>query len=276
MFKSSMFLPNNKLSNWIKVYWFLEGRGLGNNFNRQYILPDGCATIVFVLKGEMVLETYDNGLLTEGIYIIPPTLDAHYDLISDDIFLVDIQLIPGMFHQLFNIPIEELENRIYSFDDISIDFETSILEKLLKLKNSKSLLVDEINSFFTQLFYTKDFIPNKLLFSIEELYRNGNLEHFYERQTLSKRQIQRKVKCITGLNPKMISRIGRFYKILDSFNYKNVELDFVDIALSNNYADQSHFIKDFKSFTRASPKQFMRQHNQYLQYKAIAENNLIS
>jgi hypothetical protein len=33
MFKSTMLIPHEKLKNWIKVFWFLEGNGNGELFN---------------------------------------------------------------------------------------------------------------------------------------------------------------------------------------------------------------------------------------------------
>ncbi len=38
-----------------------------------------------------------------------------------------------------------------------------------------------------------------------------------------------------------------------------LRLDISDIAYANGYADQSHFIRNFKKFTRLSPLEFQRQ-----------------
>lgn len=266
MFRSVMYSPEFKLSSWIKTYWFLQGSGK-NTFTKQYILPDGCATIVIVLKGEIVLETYNNSLLREGIYIIPPTLKAHYDLISNDIYLIDIHLKPGVLYQLFKLPIDKLEQRVYTFEDLSLKFETNLLEKLVSLNDDKIKMLALLNGFFTILFYN-NFKSSQLLLGINKLYENSNLDLFYNGLNLSCRQIQRKVRLMSGISPKAISRMSRFYKILEKINPKKVSFDFIDI-IDNSYSDQSHFIKDFKFFTRNSPKNFIEKQEAYLQYKAI-------
>ena len=257
MFNSIMFLPTSKLASWVKVFWFLQGTGLGKTFSKQYILPDGCATIVIVLKGKMILESYSNCELKQGIYVIPPTLEAHHDLTSDDIYLIDIQLLPGVFYQLFKLPINVLENKIYSFKDLSIDFDNTLLERIIKSADNKVFIINELNNFFSMLFSKKDFQTTPYLSNLVNLYKDGNLEQFYFNETLSPRQVQRKTKLLTGLTPKTISKISRFYNVLENMkSYKN-GMTFIDIVQNNNYSDQSHFIKDFKSFSKISPKDFL-------------------
>lgn len=270
MFNSLMFYPNYHLANWIKVYWLLKGNGVGKNFKRQYILPDGCTTILFVLKGEIILETYHNNVIKKGIHIVPPTLEPHYDLISDDIFFIDVHLIPGMFYELFGLHVKELEEKIYSFKDISIDFDDTFFLQLLQLQNDQEKLIHQIDNFFIHLFHKKNFTPTPLLYSLEQLYKIGNLDSFYSMQSLSSRQVQRKVKSMTGITPKAISSFGRFYNILENFSFSKECLEFADIAIGAGYTDQSHFIKDFKKFTRTSPKKFLNMQDEYLQYKAIS------
>jgi len=274
MFNSMMYLPSNKLVDWIKVYWFLQGSGNGENFDKQYILPDGCATIVIVLEGQMLLETYSKCTLKKGIHIIPPTLQAHNDLISDDIYLIDIQLNPGIFYQLFGLPVEKLDDTIYSLEDLSIKMSDDLLEKITFYKDNRFMMINELDKFFTKLFVNRQFEANKLLYGIQKLYQNANLELFYEEQDLSKRQVQRKVKAITGLTPKSISQMGRFYNILENMKNNRMNIDFSDLALTNMYVDQSHFIKDFKAFSKCTPKQFLVEQENYLQYKAIKKNEV--
>ena len=140
MFSSKMYIPNEKLKDWIKVFWFLEGNSNQGLTYTRNILPDGCATITFVIQGNMDLTIYKNGKIKRGIYIIPPVVNAHYDLISDDIFLIDIQLNPSIFYKLFNLPVNQLENRIYTFDELSLNFDKSILEKIYEVKNNKNII----------------------------------------------------------------------------------------------------------------------------------------
>lgn len=77
---------------------------------------------------------------------------------------------------------------------------------------------------------------------------------------ISERQLERKFKTAVGVSPKKLQRIIRFEESLihlSGASYK--QLGAVSYAL--NYADQSHFIKDFRSFSGMSPLEFMKKNN---------------
>jgi AraC-like DNA-binding protein len=269
MFNSNMLLPDYRLNSWIKVYWFLEGKGIGNNSYTRQILPDGCATIVLILEGTMNLSIYKKGELKKGIYIIPPVLEPHFDLISDDIKLIDIQLNPSVFYKLFNIPINQLGKEVYTFDDISRNFDSSILEKIIEVKDNKSMIYSLLNEYLIKLFAKLDFKEDDIILNINELYKFGNLDDFFKNQNLSIRQIERKVKIYTGLTPKNLSKLGRFYSILEYMKFRQFNIEFSQLALKHNFSDQSHFIKEFKSFCNESPTKFAKNTNNYPQYKGL-------
>jgi len=264
-----MFLPHEKLKDWIKVFWFLEGKGQGKNFYTRNILPDGCATICFVLDGYMDLTIYKNGVIKKGIYIIPPVVNSHIDTISDNINLIDVQLNPCLFYKLFNIPANQLENKIYTIDELSLDFDETFLERLYTCKNNKNVVYTMLNSFFINLFDKFNFKSDEIVFFVNELYKDGNLEKFYKEQNLSVRQLERKVKQYSGLTPKNLSRLGRFYSVLDYIKYRQFDLEFSEIAFEYKFSDQSHFIREFKSFTNITPKKFIKDTNSSLQFKGI-------
>ncbi|WP_044418157.1 DUF6597 domain-containing transcriptional factor [Halarcobacter anaerophilus] len=269
MYSSKMFLPDYRLKEWIKVYWFLEGKGVGNNSYLRHILPDGCATIVFVLDGEMNLSSYINGTLKRGIHIVPPVVSPHYDIIRDDIHFIDVQLNPSVFYKLFNFPVSEFENKLYDFKDISIKFDESIIEKLYEVKNNNAEIYKLLNNFFLDLFSQKDFYADELIYNINELYRVGDLDKFYKEQKLSIRQLERKVKDFTGLTPKNLSRIGRFYSILDFMKFRQFNIEFSELAFEYNFSDQSHFIREFKYFSRTTPSKFIKHMNNFPQIKGL-------
>jgi len=269
MFNSKMFLPDYRLNNWIKVYWFLEGRGVENSSSYRQILPDGCATIVIVLDGVMNLNHYKNGKIKRGIHIVPPVIKPHYDLISDNINLIDIQLNPSVFYKLFKVPVSELENKIYSFDDISLDFDNSILEKLYKVKNNKTKMNSLLNTYMIDLFNKLDFKEDEIILSINELYKFGDLNKFFANHNLSVRQLERKVKSYSGLTPKNLSKLGRFYSILEYMKFRQFNIKFSQLSQEHNFSDQSHFIREFKSFSNETPSKFIKDTNNYPQFNGL-------
>lgn len=269
MFKSSMLIPHEKLKNWIKVFWFFEGNGNGNLIGCQKIIPDGCATVFIVLDGEIDFTTYKNGKMTRGIYVHPPVMKSYMSYVSDDAYFIDIQLNPSVFYRLFNIPVDELKDTMYTLDDLSINFDSLFLERIYEFKHDKIKVYNELNNFLLELFYKLDFNKNESICSINKLYKDGDLDAFFKSQNLSVRQLERNLKKTTGLTPKALSRIGRFYSILNYIKFREHNSEFKELAKEQNFSNHSHFIREFKSLTDATPETFLNINSEFPQYQGL-------
>lgn len=269
MFKSMMLIPHEKLKDLIKVFWFLEGNGNGNLIGCQKIIPDGCATVFIVLEGEINFSIYKNGEMTRGIYVHPPVMNSYLSYISDNSYFIDIQLNPSVFYRLFNIPVDELKDTMYTLEELSISFDSSFLERIYKCKDNKIKVYNELNNFLIDLFYKSDFYKNETICNINKLYKDGDLDAFFKCQNLSVRQIERNLKKITGLTPKSLSRIGRFYSILDYIKFREHNTEFKELAKERNFSNHSHFIREFKSLTQATPENFLNINNEFPQYQGL-------
>jgi len=269
MFKSSMLIPHEKLKNWIKVFWFFEGNGNGNLIGCQKIIPDGCATVFIVLDGKIDFTTYKNGKMSRGIYVHPPVMKSYMSYVSDDAYFIDIQLNPSVFYRLFNIPVDELKDTMYTLEDLSINFDSLFLERIYKFKHDKIKVYNELNNFLLELFYKLDFNKNESICNINKLYKDGNLDTFFKSQNLSVRQLERNLKKTTGLTPKALSRIGRFYSILNYIKFREYNLEFKELAKEQNFSNHSHFIREFKSLTDATPETFLNINSEFPQYQGL-------
>ncbi len=82
---------------------------------------------------------------------------------------------------------------------------------------------------------------------------------------LSLRHFQRRFRALTGLNPKHYARICRI-----GYAVHRKELDpqssWTALAHEAGYADQSHFIRDFKALTGTLPSRFLRGQTPILRY----------
>lgn len=74
---------------------------------------------------------------------------------------------------------------------------------------------------------------------------------------LSLRHFQRRFRQLTGLNPKHYARICRVGHTVHSKELEP-EASWTELALKAGYADQSHFIRDFKALTGTVPSEFLR------------------
>lgn len=92
----------------------------------------------------------------------------------------------------------------------------------------------------------------------------GPLESFYSRLSLSKRRLQLVFMAATGLSPKAYARMIRLREAVKE-KKMHPEKSLTNIAYEYDYADQSHFIRDCKSLTGLTPREYVSrlQSNQY-------------
>ena len=79
-----------------------------------------------------------------------------------------------------------------------------------------------------------------------------SLEEVAQRCELSSRQLERRFSVAVGLRPKQFARIVRFQTLLDLVESTGPQ-DWSSIALRCGYFDQSHMIREFRSFAEESP-----------------------
>ena len=78
-----------------------------------------------------------------------------------------------------------------------------------------------------------------------------------QRQTLSRRQIERQVRALTNRSPKQLVCLTRFQFVRDTLWARpQTELD--RLALEAGYADQAHLSRHFRRYAGQSPSQFKR------------------
>lgn len=96
-------------------------------------------------------------------------------------------------------------------------------------------------------------------------YGNIPIQDLADSAGLSLRHFQRRFRTLTGLNPKHYARICR---IGHAVHRKELEPDanWTTLAHEAGYADQSHFIRDFKALTGTLPREFLRGQTPILRY----------
>jgi AraC-like DNA-binding protein len=92
---------------------------------------------------------------------------------------------------------------------------------------------------------------------MDELTRKDffdNIGNVANRYGISSRYLQKIFVLHTGLSPKLYSKINRFQNSLILMSKGDMSL--TSVAYASGYFDQSHFIREFRSFTGFSPSGF--------------------
>ena len=94
-------------------------------------------------------------------------------------------------------------------------------------------------------------VVKDLMYELRNQDVYDTMETIATRYGISARYMQQLFLQYTGLTPKLYSQINRFQHSLRLVRTRNTSL--TDIGYECGYADQSHFIKEFKAFTGTTP-----------------------
>ncbi len=228
------------------------------DFNNPTIfLPNNICGFGLTLSGEFLVKskTSFNKMPAFGIR---NTLIKPSEIITRGEFLnISIRLkIPNGMSLFTHIPMNVIyEGEVTSLNDIFSNQEINILVESLigasndidKLKVLEHFLVGKLTGYHSPCFLG---IINK----IHETNGQCNVAQLASYFTISERTIHRLFNKFIGINPKNYINLIRFRSAL-RFATKTKK-DCINTAIDAGYYDQSHFIKQFKTFSTLTPTQF--------------------
>ncbi|MBY0479545.1 MAG: AraC family transcriptional regulator [Chitinophagaceae bacterium] len=178
-------------------------------------------------------------------------------LIGRNFLVLQIVFTPGALYRLTGIPSTELSNcyidaetyftsqirfvneRLAAAADypVMLDIVTDFVRSLIKQQKKTKLLIDDA---------CLRLLHNQQKLTVKDIAREA---------CLSSKQLERKFKERTGVNPKLFERIIRFDK---AFRLRNARPDFdwLRIAVECNYHDYQHLAKEYLDFTNLTPTAF--------------------
>jgi len=178
-------------------------------------------------------------------------------MIGSNFLVLQVIFYPGAIYRLTGIPAVEFTNR---YLDASFFFSTDIkfVNEQLFYAKSYPAMIDIANSFIRKL-VSRHLKPRLLLddacLILLRSDKQLSIDKLAKAACLSMKQLERKFKERTGINPKLYERIIRFD---NTFRFKNAnpDLDWLRIAMECGYHDYQHLVKEYKDFTGLNPNAF--------------------
>ncbi len=193
---------------------------------------------------------------------IPVVLYGQFSEVTNRIighhFLVfQVIFYPGALYRLMGIAANELTNQ---YLDGEIFFSTALREVNEKLYHAPNYgcMTEIVTAFIRELIkkqkYSRLPVDDACILLLNS-DRKFTLQQLSGAACLSGRQLERRFKQLTGVNPKLYERIIRFDR---AFRLKNShpEMDWLRIAMECNYHDYQHLVKEYKDFTGLTPNAF--------------------
>lgn len=265
--KLELIQPRAELRPYIEKMWIFENSGRLPVDDMKVIVPNGMVKLVIPVSNGL-MGKYENwshlskesSITVIGISDIPAIVDVQYDAPHKNI---GIEFSPVGAYRIFNLPHAELKNKIFAFEDVLGKSARMINEQIANTESISDKL-SIIQSYLLTLVSNSE--PDLILdYCVQQIAQSNGLvavAQLEKRTGYSSRWLSNKFSEKVGLSPKNLSCITRFMQFYKA-TAQNPTIDFFKGDIYDYFYDQSHFIKEFKRFTGASPSRFIKNDNQF-------------
>ncbi|MFZ6010026.1 MAG: helix-turn-helix domain-containing protein [Bacteroidota bacterium] len=173
--------------------------------------------------------------------------------------MIVLQLFPFTVKSLFNIDPQSINDNCYDLSEEKIQVQNHIFVELTQEKDLDtriSILTRYIGRLIEAKRNSFDAAIHSAITKILSAKGKCSLTDTANEVHLTKRTFERRFVSETGLLPKQFAKIIQFQNSLTQLTVKDFT-SLTDVVYRNGFADQSHFIRVFKSFTGKTPKQFI-------------------
>jgi AraC-like DNA-binding protein len=244
------FSPSDILKPYVRHYYIFESDS--DMEFEDTVFPSGDMEVIFNLGGGVWESSVENkffqtppvelwGQLTKPLAI--KSRGRHT--------MLGIRFLTHSAAFFFNEEIGLFNDRVSNLTDI-IGNPVKVLHSQL-LETREKFLLERLEGNGKKSFRIEKVAH--ILTSIRNDPAENNIHHIASRHGITPRYLHKLIYQFTGLSPKSFNKISRFQLSLRLLA-KN-EQPFTSIAYDCGYFDQSHFIRDFKSFTGVTPSAYL-------------------
>ena|SRR5665213_3302490 len=250
-------LPCSILQKYVRkyqVFRFVFDKEITPPIKHHYPRPEHCITFYirdaqkFTYSAPTTIQSYPQCVIN-GMHTVPVHRYA-----GNDFLAIKVILRPSVLFQLVKFPLNELTNTFIDAEDIwgnEVPLVCNRLKELNELSDMITLIESFIESRIKKI--KTDYHPlDKASDYILDEKNDASIDWLAGQSYLSVRQFIRKFEERIGVSANTFERIIRFD---NAYRMKNChpEYDWLFIAISCNYYDYQHMVKDFKEFSSLTP-----------------------
>lgn len=256
--KYEEFAPHASLEHSVKCFWMLE-RQYTPQHPAEDVTPDGFVELIINLGTPYRLQSSDGSerVMPRAILVGLQRKPLQFQC-AGTVKLVAARFFAWGILPLLASPVDGVQQLAPAlgreWDDVAVRIEPCV----------------RTGDYAAAVAIVQDHLIEKLLVATvehETIRAAAKMLHLRKGQfritelaescNLSPRQLQREFRNSIGFSPKALARLIRFEEIRKRLMF-DPEQSLTDLAQESGYADQAHFIRDFKALTGRTPGEFAR------------------
>lgn len=234
--------PSAALRPWVACFWSLRGMVQGARVDR--VLPDGCADIIIDLAGGH--EPYMVGAMRRAL-VVP---------FAGPVDMIGIRFRPGGALPFLDIPLWELTDRMAPLESAWGSAAHALADRAASTAPTARLSVlDEALRAGMRPRHIRDDLAARTAAVVQARRGAVGVRELAGALGVGERRLERTFDRCVGLSPKELARVVRFGHAVRLMDARAAR--WTEIAFSAGYADQAHFIREFRQLAGVTPTQYV-------------------
>ena len=244
--------PRDKLKNLVECFWIMESDDPAPF--EQKIISDGFPELIFHFADPYEVKLRDQWTI-QPLSLVAGQITRYFYLRNTGrTDILGIKLKPSGLTKLFNISMHELTDQLVPFNFLKND-KLNELEISVRGIDDHLQRIEIIHSQLSEMISPAE--HHSIDDAIAAIFATQgviSVTDICAATGTSERQLERLFKKYIGLSPKFYSRVIRFSNIFQLAQKK--KMSFSELGYESGFYDQSHFIKNFKTFTGEDPSRY--------------------
>ena len=222
--------------------------------------PIGCPQIIFHKQTPLYIPELG---ISQSEFTISGQVNFHSHLYANgNVEMIVVVFQPFTLKAFLNLPISLLHNQEVSGYDLENKHLKRLAAQIFDCENT-SLCISVIEQWLLSqiadvLTLKTEYNIKRIAATIQQLFAMPTISviELASIACVSKKQFERLFKELVGTNPKEYARIVRFQKslkLLQHYSEDAKDANQAQLACQCGYADQSHFIREFRRFSGYTP-----------------------
>lgn len=251
------YKPCQLLQSYVRYYWVFSS----NQKLSTYTFPIGCPQIIFHKRTPLFVP--ELGATQDKLTISGQVNFSSHLQANDDIEMIVVVFYPHTINMFLNSPASLFYNQEISGYDIEDRALNALAERVFECADN-GVCVNRIEEWLLGRlvcnFSHADYGIKRIHAAIKDICMHSQSSVMALSSTccLSKKQFEREFNSLVGMNPKEYIRIVRFQKALSLFQQNRDNINHAQIAYASGYADQAHYIREFKRLSGYTPHSLLK------------------
>ena len=247
------YKPCKELQPYVRYYWGFKSNQLLNTLT----FPIGCPQIIFHKQTPLYIPELGTA---QPEFTISGQVNYPSHLYADgNVEMIVVVFQPYALKAFLNLPVSLLHNLEISGYDLENKHLRQLAAQIFDCEDTSScisiieqwLLLQIANVQTPKTAYN----IKRITAAMKRLFvmPSTSVTELASTACLGKKQFERLFNELVGANPKEYARIVRFQKSLKLLQHGSEDTSLAQLACQCGYADQSHFIREFRRFSGYTP-----------------------